>query len=282
MGAADQAMRASTEFDAITPELWSAAFYPTLLESLPFNGSVARDYEGEIKALGDTVRIPNVPQFDLADEILENESASADSVTVTTQSLVINKQLVKDYIITKRAAAQSIDAGNQLRDLAMHSILKKMQLIIIAEIAPSSSAPDHTLAYGSGTTLALADILAAKELLDASDVEESGRTLICGAAQQNDMFNITGFVSRDFIPGGSPLTEGAIRTPVMGFNFKWTSEVGNTSYFFHPIFLQMAVQQLPEVTVHDLGSDGTRAKRVNVDVLFGVKQCSNLRVVTVA
>jgi hypothetical protein len=278
---ADQVMT-KTELDGIIPELWSKAFYPTLLERMPFNESVSQDYEGEIKALGDIVNINDFPQFDLADEILEDEKADADSVTPNKQQLTINKQLVKDYILTKRAKAQSIDSGNKLRDLALHAIYKKMQQIIIAEIAPSASAPDHTAAYLSGTTLALVDILDAKEALDTQDVEEMGRLMIVGAAQYNDLFNITNFVSRDFIPSGSPSTEGAIKTPVMGFNFKWTTEVGSTSYFFHPIFLTMAVQQEPDVQVYDLGGDGTRATRVNLDVLFGVKQLSNLRVYTKA
>lgn len=279
---ADQVMTKSVELDGITPELWSAAFYPTLLERMPFNGSVARDYEGEISALGDIVNINSFPQFDLAQEILEDEKADADSVTASKQQLTINKQLVKDYIITKRALIQSLDAQNALRDLAMHSIMKKMQQIIIAETVPSAAAPDHQIAYDSGTTLALADILEAKELLDNADVEEMGRKMIVGAAQYNDLFNITGFTSRDFIPAGSPLTSGAIATPVMGFEFDWTSEAGTTSYFFHPLYQTLAVQQSPAVNVYDLGQEGRRATRVNMDVLFGVKQLSNLRVVTVA
>lgn len=277
----DELMTAGTELDAIVPEFWSAAFYPTLLEKLPFADSVARDYENEITSLGDTVNITTFPQFDAAQEILEDERADADAVTPTKQQLVINKQVVKDYILTKKALRQSIDAQNKLRDLAIHAIMKKMQSIIIAEIVPSASSPDHAIAYDSGTTLALADILEAKELLDNADVEEMNRTMILGAAQNNDLFNISGFVSRDFIPAGSPLTSGAIQTPVLGFQPKWTSEAGNVAYFFQPIFLQLAVQQSPDVKVYDQGVDGRRSTRVNMDVLFGVKQCSNLRVVTI-
>lgn len=278
---ADSIMNAATEVAAIVPEIWSAKFYPTLLENLPFNSSIAQDYQGDISALGDIVNISTIPQFDLADEILENEKANADSVTVSTQQLTINKQLVKDFILTKKAMAQSIDAMNELRDLAMHSIMKKMQAIIIAAIVPSTS-PDHSLAYTSGTTLALADILAIKELLDNADVSEVGRTMILGAAAYNDLFNITGFNSRDFIPSGSPLSSGAITAPVCGFDVKWTSEVGTVSYFFQPMFMQMAVQQLPEVKVFDQGVEGKRSVRVNLDVLWGLKQCSDLRVGTLA
>lgn len=277
---ADEIMNAGSEMSAIVPEFWSSNWYPTLLEKLPFNASVARDYEGEISALGDTVNISSIPQFDLAVEIQENEKVDADSTTLSGQQLVINKQLAKDYIITKKALKQSLDAQMALRDLALHSIMKKMQSIIVAAIVPSTS-PDHSIAYDSGTTLALADALEAKELLDNADVEELGRQMVLGAAQYNDLFNITGFTSKDFVPAGSPLSAGAVTLPILGFEVKWTSEVGNTAYLFHPIFMQLAVQQMPDVKVYDLGGEGKRATRVNMDVLFGIKQCSNLRVVTI-
>lgn len=278
----DKFMRAGTELDAIVPELWSAKFYPTLKERLPYIESVARDYEGDIQQLGDTVRIPTVPQFDNATEIGEDESVDADGVTVTTSSLVINKQIAKDFIITKKGMTQSINAMNELRDLALHAILKKMFDVIVAEVVPSAAAPDHQIAFDSGTTLALADILEAKELLDTADVEEDGRIMITGAAQINDLFNITGFVSRDFIANGSPLTSGQIQTPVLGFGVKWSSRMGNVAHLFHPIFQQLAVQQMPEVEVISLGASGTRAKRVNMDVLMGTKQVSDKRVVSLS
>lgn len=277
----DKFQSAATEMDALIPEMWSAAFYPTLLASLPFNDSVAKDYQGEIAQLGDTVHISDLPQFDMATEIGEAEAVDADAVTVNGQSLVINKQVAKDFQITKKAQLQSIDAMNALRDLALYSILKKMQSVIVAEIVPSASAPDNTISYTSGTTLALADILAAKKLLDASDVEKPGRVLITGTDQENDLFNITGFVSRDFIAAGSPLTSGDIPMPVLGMAVKSSTLLGSTTYAMHPLAVQLAVQSAPAVEVVSRGGEGIRATRVNMDVLFGVKQCSNKRVVTV-
>lgn len=278
----DSVMTAATELAAAIPEMWSAAFYPTLKEKMVFAGSVAQDYTGEISALGDTVNITSFPQFDNAQEIGEAEAVEADSITAQNTQLIINKQLAKDFIITRKADIQSLPVMNALRDLALHSILKKMQQLIIAEIVPNASAPDHSIAFDSGTTLALADILEAKELLDDADVEEFGRSMILGSAQYNDLFNITGFTSKDFLPGNdSPLSAGAVTLPILGFNVRWTSEAGNVAYMFHPLFLQMAVQQAPTPSVHDLGSQGKRALRVNMEVLFGLKQMSGLRVVTV-
>ena len=280
---ADLTMRASTELTNIVPEQWSAKFYPTLLESLPFNDVIDRSYQGDISALGDTVNISQVPQFGAATELAEDAKADADAVTVTNSQLVINKQVVKDYIITSQAMRQSLDASNQLRDMALHSVMKKMQSIIIAAIVPNAATPDHSIAYDSGTTLALADILEAKELLDDQDVPDDGsRCMILDSAQHNDLFNITGFTSRDFIPSGSPLTAGSFSTNLLGFRPKATTEAASVAYLFHPSFMTLAVQRSPSVEVFNQGVDGRRSQRVNLSVLFGVAQLDGLRVVSIS
>jgi len=272
----------TTETTAIIPEVWSARFYDVLLPSLPFNDLISRDYEGEIANLGDIVNISTIPEFGEASLLVEGAAADADSISITGQQLVINKRVHKDYIITKKSQLQSLSFMDGVRDKAVFSIMKKMQSLIIADIVPSAATPDHQIAYDSGSTLALADILEAKELLDAADVPDSDRCGVMGSAQWNDLFNITGFVSRDFIPAGSPLTEGAIKSPIAGFMPKMTTEVGNTSYWFHPSFMTMAIQDNLNIDVFNLGVDGVRGSRVNVDLLMGIKQLDNLRVVSIA
>ena len=280
---ADQVMRASSELSALVPELWSANFYPTLRAALPFNDLISRDYEGEIRNLGDTVHISNIPEFDEATELAEGEKNDADSITASGQSLVINHRVVKDYIVTALAQRQSLEYATALRDMAMFSIMKKMQSLIIAAVVPSASAPDHQIAYTSGSTLALADILSAKELLDDQNVPDDGkRAMVLDAPQWNDIFNITGFVSRDFIPAGSPLADGSFATPILGMRPKMTTEASSVAYIFHPQFMTLAVQENPAVAVYDLGVQGKRAQRVNMDTLFGLKQLSDIRVVSIS
>ncbi len=128
----------------------------------------------------------------------------------------------------------------------------------------------------------LEDILEAKELLDTANVPEEDRFTVLGAAQWNDIFNITGFTSRDFIPAGSPLTSGSLPTPIAGFMPKMTNVVSTTAYFFNKMFLTIAVQQQLNIAVYDLGVDGQRASRVNSDILFGVKQLGDTRVVSIS
>ena len=279
---ADQLITTGVEATAIVPELWSSRFYDVLLAELPFNASVSRDYEGEVSDLGDIVNISTIPEFSQATELNEGARNDADAVTTTKQQLVINKRLVKDFIVTKRAQLQSLPMMDKLREHAVYAIMKKMQSIIIETIVPSASAPDHDIAFDSSTTLQLADILEAKELLDSQDVPQGERKMITGVSQYNDLFNVSGFTSRDFIPAGSPLTQGAIQTPVMGFEAMMTSELGNVAYAFHPEFMTMAIQDDLSISVFDLGNDGVRASRVNVDLLFGLKQLDDKRVVKIS
>ena len=277
---ADDIMTGDSELSALIPEMWSADFYPTLLANLPFIESVDMSYSGEIASLGDTVNISQFPEFGEASELPEDGAQDAAAITVANIQLVANKQIVQDFIVTRKATLQSLPHIQELNRLAMFSVMKKIQQIIIDDTTPNAATPDHSIPYDSGTTLALADILEAKELLDEQDVGEGNRISVLGSAQENDLFNISGFTSRDFIPAGSPLTEGAIKTPVLGFEIRPTTIVSNTAHFFHPSYYTVAIQETPAVEVFNLGSQGKRQTRVNLTAIGGFKQLDGLRVVT--
>jgi hypothetical protein len=279
---ADQIERASTELSVLVPELWSSKYYDVLLANLPMADTISKDYQGEIQNLGDTVNVSQFPEFGDAVELAEDQKNDASAITVAQIQLIINKRIAQDFIITNLAMMQALPAMEKLQELAIYSILKKIQSLIVSLIVPSASAPDHVLAYTSGTTLALSDILAAKELLDAEDVPMSNRHMCVGAAQLNDMFNITGFTSTDFGVSNAPLLNGGLPAQILGFIPHFSSLFGNTSYFYHSSFFQMATQQGMNVSVFDLGVDGKRAQRVNCDTLVGLKQFDNKRVVTIS
>lgn len=279
---ADQVMKTSAELSVLVPQVWSRRYYDVLLAELPFNSLISRDYEGEISSLGDRVKISSFPEFADAEEVAEDAKVDADAITVTQQDLVINKRIAKDFILTNKALLQSLPAMEKLQELAIYSINKKIQALVIAAVIPNAAAPDHSIAYGSGTTLALSDMLAAKELLDSQDCPMSGRNFVVGAFQLNDLFNITGFMSSEFVTSGAPLQTGELPPALLGFQPHFTSVVGNTSYFFHSSFMTIASQQGLNINQFDLGVEGKRAVRVNCDTLMGLKQLDGLRVVTIS
>lgn len=278
----DQIMTTANELSVIVPEVWSRRFYDVLLAELPFASIIDDSYEGEIQNLGDTVKISTLPEFDEALELPEGSRNDAEAITATQQNLVINSRIVKDFIVTNKAQLQSLPHMDKLRELAIFAINKKIQSKIITLSVPSAAAPDHQIAYDSGTTLALADLLEAKELLDTQNVPQSDRHLVMGAAQLNDVFNITGFTSSDFLVSGAPIQTGQLPGALLGFMPHFTTEVGAVTHLFHSSFLTMASQQGINVAEFDLGVDGIRARRINVDWLGGFKQLDNKRVVEIS
>lgn len=277
---ANEFMTTGAEVSAIVPEQWSSKYYDVLLAELPFSSLISKEYEGEISNLGDTVNIATIPEFADATELPEADAADADSVTVGSQALVINKRIVKDFIVTNKALLQSIPFVEKLKELAIYSIQKKIQALIISLTVPSA-APDHTLSAVTPGIYALADVLAVKELLDNQNVPQSDRHLVLGAGPLNDIFNITGFTSSDFVASGSPLASGQLPAQLVGFMPHFTTVVGSTVYAFHSSYFTLASQTGLNVAEFDLGVEGRRAKRINCDTLLGLKQLSGLRVTTV-
>jgi hypothetical protein len=276
---ADAHMRTSNEVSVLVPQKWSEKYYDTLLADLPFKDLINTDYEGEISAVGDTVKIATVPEFLEGNELPSEEAVNdAEAVTVTSQNLVINKMIVKDFIVTDKV--QSISFMDKLEQLAIYSIQKKIQSLIISLTVPSA-APDHTINSVTLGVYALADILAAKELLDAQNVPMANRHKVLGASPLNDIFNITGFTSSDFVASGSPLASGQLPAQLVGFMPHFTTVVGNVVYDFHSSYFTMASQKGIEVKEYDLGVIGKRGTRVNCTTLLGMKQLSDKRVVAV-
>jgi hypothetical protein len=279
---ANQIMDTAGNLTVIVPQIWSSNWYAALLADLPFNSVVSRDWEGEIRNLGDTVKISQFPEFSDATELAETAANDADAITVTQQSLVINKRIVKDFIVTDKASLQSLPAMDQLQNMAIFSILKKIQSIIIAETLPSTSAPDHTIGYTSGIVLDLAKLVAAKKLLDAQNVPAENRHAVLGTNQMNDLLSIVNFSSSDYVSGANVVSSGAISSPLVGFTPHMTTEVGDVCYLFHRSYYTMAAQKAIDVKVFDLGVQGVRAARVNIDTLAGFKMLDNKRVVSIS
>lgn len=278
----NQITSSDTLVSAIVPELWSQQWYDVLLADLPFNALISKDWEGELASLGDTVKIPTMPEFSEATELPEADANDADGVTVSTQDLVINKRIVKDFIVTNKALLQSIPFVEKLKGLAQYAIMKKIQALIISLTVPSAAAPDHTLSAVSAGTYALADILLQKELLDDQNIPMSDRHMVLGSGPLNDIFNITGFTSSDFVASGSPLASGQLPAQLVGFMPHFTTIVASTVYAFHGSYFTMAAQQGMQVKEYDLGHTGFRGNRVNCDTLIGMKQLDNKRVTTLS
>lgn len=277
---ADAIITAQGTTTAIVPEVWSGVFTQNLSDKIVFNSLIRRDYEGEIANLGDTVNIPTIANV-TAQNLPDGATGSASSISATVTPLVINKRAYVDFLVSSEAKLQSIPFMDYIRTLGMQALIRKMQSDIVTLIVPSASAPDHTTSYDSSQTLADADLLEALDLEKTANWPDDGRYLVTGGLQYNDLLEIDKLYLKT-VSGIADVSSGKMNAPIYGHSCDWTNAVGNTTFMFHDSFMQMAIQQGLTVKVFDPGVNGQRGFRVNMDVLYGIKQIHNDRVISIS
>src|SRR4051794_28748111 len=107
--------------------VWSARILRALEKSLTYGGVVNRDYEGEIKGVGDTVKITSVGDPTVFDYTKNTDMADVETLTDATRSLVIDQakgfNFQVDDVDKAQGAVGVMDeamrrAGYKLRDAA--------------------------------------------------------------------------------------------------------------------------------------------------------------------
>lgn len=276
---ADQVLTVGGSNSAIVPEVWSSMFQTEFNDSIVFPSIVRRDYEGEIANQGDTVHIPSIADVE-ASELLDGGRNDAITITATVDDLVVDLIAAVDYKVSTLADLQSIPFVNELRARGSSAILRKIQDKMISRVAPSTSAPDHVIAYDSSTTLADADLLEAFDLeATANWARSNDKYLVTGELQYNDLTSISKFYDKT-LSGVAGVEQGKMLAPIYGHNVSSSTACGTTTYLFEGSFMQAAIGGL-NVKVTDLAVLGERGYRLNMDVIYGIKQVHNDRVITI-
>jgi PHD/YefM family antitoxin component YafN of YafNO toxin-antitoxin module len=258
---------------------WSSKFDLNLNDRIVFNSIVRRDYEGDL-SMGGTVKIPSLADV-TATNLTEGAANSAVSVTASTVPLVVNRRAAVDFVITDQAQLQSVAFMDKAEEIALAAIAREIQDYIISIFIPSASAPDHQIAFDSGTTLQDADLLEALDLEKAADWPESGLYMVTGGAQFNDLLNVSKFYTRDLSGGPADIVSGAVLAPIYGHQVAWSSAVGNKALLWHESGLQMVIQKGVNVNFYDMGAQGQRATRMTVDVLYGAVVVDDERLISI-
>jgi hypothetical protein len=185
-----------------------------------------------------SVDIPRAGGFTVATKA-ENTAVTADVITWAVDNLPLNKHRVVQVNLEKIASLQSKVAQEmQIAERAGLDLAFDTDLRIVNEFysSVSLSAPDHCLAYANTTSLAGADILAAKLLLDNQKVPQDGRYLAVDPTGYSQLLAISDFIRYDAL--GAAQNPNAIRTGIVG-----------TIYGFE-VFMSQAVTALQQIAFH--------------------------------
>lgn len=126
------------------PTVWSAFLLSNLHKSHVFGGLCNRDYEGEISAFGDSVRITSIAQPTITAYAKDNDLGSPQALTDAERTLTIDQSQSFNFQIDDIDAAQVRDGGRLMDEAAAEAAYG------LADVSDAYIA--QTLAVGSGIT----------------------------------------------------------------------------------------------------------------------------------
>lgn len=217
------------------PTIWSAELLVSLKKSLVYGqeGVINRDYEGEISAVGDTVKISGIGAVTIIDYVKNGNLPDPEELTDNTRTLTITESKAFNFQVDDIDKAQQKPKVMQQAMAEAAYGLKNAADQFIASLA-EGVAPQNTI----GTTAApvvLANATEAYEylvdlstLLDEANVPEEGRFVVVPPFYEGYMLKDDRFVKSGVLPAETRLLNGMIGQAA-GFNVLKSNNVPNTA-----------------------------------------------------
>lgn len=198
------------------PDIWSARILTNLSRSSVAAGIVNRDYEGDIKKGGDSVKITS-----FVDPTIGSYTAHTDitieDVDDATRSMLIDQQKYFAFEVDDVERAQAVNGGAALANqitrasYGLKNVFDAWALALMGAGA-SASAPDHQVAEATINTAAGAyDALVNwSVLLDEADVPEEDRFAVVTPAFHGLLLKDTRFVASGDDPAAASRANGRV------------------------------------------------------------------------
>lgn len=253
-------------------KFWAPMFSKELRESLLLGSLVNKEYQGQIKAEGDTVYVSQMiaPEGQLKTVGVDADTFDSEQLGMNRISIQANKLAIASLEVSDLAVLQS-QLGSQdsaIRDGLRFAIEKKMNDYLYSLVSPSTSAPDHLI---SGVTDFNATQMLSIRMLAAQAkwAKDKGWWLLVDPSYYNDLLNAQTMTSADYV-GDKPVIGGQIATQRFGFNIlEDNSRSTDFGLAFHPDFMHLVMQEQVSFKVSDLHSQKKRGYLISCEMIFG-------------
>lgn len=253
---------------------WSPVAMKQLRESLLLGALVNKDYQGDLKKGGDTVRVyqvaaPNATTTTVG--TLNSNSFSPSAVTTSYVDIVANKHVTAAYEIADEVELMSLlnrDNPEVISSLVF-SVEKAVNTALYAAMVPSAAAPDHLL--NLVTDLNNTQLLDIRKLAATAKWETSkGWYGLIDPSYYSDVLASQSLVSSDFGAADAPVISGKLGLRRYGFQiFEDNSLATDVGYFFHPDAVHMVMAKELSIKISDLHPTGKHGFLISVSLIFG-------------
>lgn len=170
--------------DNFIPQIWSARLLQNLNEAHVYASLANRDYEGEIRNVGDTVKINAIGRVSIGSYTKNSNISTAETLTDAQTTLVINKA---DYFNFQIDDIDKVQQKPKVMDEAMREAAYGLSRAVDTELAKVHTlTPANNKVGGDATSAKLGGVLTAgsalydylvdlKVILDENNAPDDGR-----------------------------------------------------------------------------------------------------------
>lgn len=193
------------------PKLWSARLLNALDKSHVFANVVNRDYEGEIKKMGDTVHINTIGAVTIGTYTQNTDfSSGPETLATTDQTLTIDQAKYFNFQVDDIDAAQAAgDIMDKAMTRAAYGLADASDKYIAGILAGAADASNtvSTSAVALTSANVYENVVKMRTILDKANVPTAGRWLVIPP----EMYALILLDDR-FVKTGGEMAEGILRT----------------------------------------------------------------------
>jgi hypothetical protein len=196
-----------------------------------------------------SVKAPRRTQFSAGDKT-ENTALTAQELTFAVDTISLDKHKAIYAKLERIAGLQAVpDVQAEIIVEAAKELALQVDKDLIVELKlVSTSAPDHLLDYANTPTdtLAIADIVNARMLLNKQNVPMSDRFMVISPEQESAVLQIGDFVRADAYGNANGLMNGELGR-IYGFTVLMHTQLSAAqALFYHKSHVGFAQQMAPE------------------------------------
>ena len=193
------------------PELWSARLLNALDKSHVFANVVNRDYEGDIKKMGDTVHINTIGAVTIGTYTQNTDfSSGPETLATTDQTLTIDQAKYFNFQVDDIDAAQAAgDIMDKAMTRAAYGLADASDKYIAGILAGAADATNTVSSSAVALTSSnvYENVVKMRTILDKANVPTAGRWLVIPP----EMYALILLDDR-FVKTGGEMAEGILRT----------------------------------------------------------------------
>lgn len=274
---------ATTELADVADQIqqfWSPLFVAELIESNPIVALLNRDYDGQIKKGGDTVRVSQIKR-PVGETKVIGAAGDSNFTPEALQTAFVDVKADRRFIASfefedlVELQSQIGDKDSEIRMALVESVNIQLNDYIYSLVAPAVSNIFTTV-----VTLTAADLSAYRRIAGKEKWSKVKSWYgLLSPDYYGDIMDDTKLTSTDYV-NDQPTVGGEVVTRRYGFNIiednsdalaGLAAVSGDAGIFFHPDFMYLVMQMEPRFKVSDLHSNNKFGFVISLDMIGGAK-----------